>query len=229
MASSGTYNYNLTNGEAILVAFDSIGIEPAAILQNHMWTARHQLNLLLARWSNLQVNLWTVVLNSIPMVSGTATYPVPPQTIMILDAYITTQSGGGGAIDRYISPISRNEYAAQSNKDTLGPPTSFWFNRLINPTATMWPVPDGAGPYMFNYYACVQIQDANIAGAETPNVPYRWLEALVTGLAARLARKYAPAMVADAKADAREAWLIAAAQDTENVNMSISFDMTAYR
>jgi hypothetical protein len=229
MTSSSTYGFSLSNGEAILVAFDSIGIEPAAIIQNHMWTARNQLNLMLSRWSNLQVNLWTVVLNSIPMVDGTATYPIPPETIMILDAYITTNSGSGAAIDRYISPISRNEYAAQSNKTTKGPPTSFWFDRLINPTVTMWPVVDGTGPYTFNYYACVQIQDANIAGAETPNVPYRWLEALVTGLAARLARKYAPAMLQEMKSEAQEAWLIAAAQDTENVNISINFDMSAYR
>jgi hypothetical protein len=219
----------LSNGEAILVAFDSIGIEPAAIIQNHMWTARNQLNLLLSRWSNLQVNLWTVVLNSIPMVDDVPTYPIPPQTIMVLDAYITTNSGSGSAIDRYISPISRNEYASQSNKLTPGPPTTYWFDRLINPTITMWPVPDANGPYTLSYYSCVQIQDANIAGAETPDVPYRWLEALVTGLAARLARKYAPEMLEDAKADAKEAWLIAATQDTENVNMSISFDMSAYR
>ena len=229
MASSGQYSFSLTNGEAILVAFDSIGIEPAAIIQNHMWTARNQLNLMLSRWSNLQVNLWTVELKSIPMVNGTPTYPIPPETIMILDAYITTNSGSGAAIDRYLFPISRNEYAAQSNKLTSGPPTSYWFDRLINPTITMWPVPDGTGPYTLNYYSCVQIQDANIAGAETPNIPYRWLEALVTGLAARLARKYAPALLQEMKAEAQDSWLIAATQDTENVNMSINFDMAAYR
>src|SRR6202789_768753 len=213
MAPSGTYGFQLTNGEAILVAFDNIGIEPAAIIQQHMWTARNQLNLMLARWSNLQVNLWTVVLNTIPLVAGTPTYNIPPQTIMILDAYITTNSGSGAALDRYISPISRNEYASQSNKATAGPPTSFWFDRLLAPTVTMWPVPDSTGPYTFNYYSCVQIQDANIAGAETPDVPYRWLEALVTGLAARLARKYAPALLAEMKTEAQEAWLIAATQD----------------
>ena len=92
----------------------------------------------------------------------------------------------------------------------------------------MWPVPDNGGPYTLNYYACVQLQDANLPNGETPNLPYRWLGVLVAGLAVRLARVYAPALVAELKGDYNEAWGYAAGQDTENVNVSFSPNLTAY-
>lgn len=40
MTSSGTYNYSLTNGEAVLAAFDRIGMGATEIKQRHMATAR---------------------------------------------------------------------------------------------------------------------------------------------------------------------------------------------
>lgn len=40
MTSSGTYNYQLSNGEAVLAAFDRIGMSATEIKQRHMTTAR---------------------------------------------------------------------------------------------------------------------------------------------------------------------------------------------
>jgi hypothetical protein len=57
---------------------------------------------------------------------------------MILDMYI---SYGSPSTDRLIFPISRSEYAAYPDKTTQGTPTVFWFDRLIAPTFTLWPVP----------------------------------------------------------------------------------------
>lgn len=221
MASSGTYSFSPGNGELVLAAFERIQVRAPEIRQEHMLSARRELNFLFAEWSNASPNLWEVVLRTTSLTQGTTTYAVNPNTIMILDAVLTLNNGNANQTDRTITPISRSEYMSFSNKATQAPPTVYWFDRLISPTITLWPVPDGGGPYTLNYYVCTQMQDANLAGGETPDVPYRFFDAIVAGMAHRLARIYSPPLEAPRKADAMEAWMKAAAQDTENVAFSI--------
>lgn len=224
--SSGTYNYSLSTGEGVLAAFERCQVRAPSIRQEHMLTARRETNLLFADWSNKQVNLWTVELDTINLVQGTATYSLPAKVVMILDAYRAVNSGTQSQTNIYMTPISRTEFASYATPQTQGPPTVFWYDRLINPTVTFYPTPDAS--YVWNYYACVQLQDANLSGGETPNLPYLWLDAYVAGLAHRLARTYAPQLEQLRKADAKEAWDTAATQDTENVNLSIQPAISGY-
>lgn len=221
MTSSGTYNFTLSNGEAVLSAYERIGVRVPSIRQEHMLTARREINLLFSQWSNLGVNLWKVELISVTLVDGTASYDVPTRVVMILDAYLRQNSGASNQTDRYIMPISRTDYASYAAKLTEGIPTVYWFDRLLSPTVTVYPVINASG-YLFNYYAAVQIQDAALTSGQTPDVPYLWLDAMVAGLAHRLARIYAPALEQQRKADAKEAWDIAAEQNIENVPVKIS-------
>lgn len=216
MTSSGTYSYSLSNGEAVIAAFERLQIRVPSLRQEHMLSARRELNLLLVEWSNKQVNLWKVELISLPLVNGTAVYTIPARVVMVLDAYLTLNNGLTTQTDRYITPISRTDYASYASKFTPGPPTTYWFDRLIAPTLTTWPVVD-SNSYVLNYYACSQTQDANTAGGETPDIPYLWLDALVAGLSHRLSRGYAPPLEAQREKDAMSAWTIAATQNTENV------------
>ncbi len=228
MASSGTYNFSLTTGDSVITAFRRVKVPAPQLRQEHMVTARQEMNLLFVEWANKQVNLFKVTLTSVTLSSGTATYSVPSNVVMILDAYITRNAGTQQATDVYITPLSRTEYASLANKQIPGQPTQFWFDRLISPTVTMFPVPDANGPYVLNYYACLQMQDLNLAGGETPDIPYRWYDAFVAGLAHRLSRGYAPELEDKRKLDAKEAWMTAAAQDTENVGLSLSPSMIRY-
>jgi len=183
---------------------------------------------MLANWSNRGVNLWEVELVTLNLVTGTSTYSVDPKVIMILDTYVTTTNSGQN-VDRIILPISRTEYASYPNKTQQGFPTTYWFDRLISPTITIWPVPNtSTGPSTMSYYAVTQIQDSNYTGGQTIDIPYRWLEAFTTGLAARLAMIWAPALVQMLKPAADEAYSIAAQQDTEYVSMYISPQLSGY-
>ena len=186
-------------------------------------------NLMLSRWANQGVNLWAVELvPTITLIEGQATYSVDSNTVMVLDAYVTTINGGTNT-DRIILPISRTEYASYPNKEQQGFPTVYWFDRLISPTISLWPVPDGSGnPGTLSYYKVRQIQDANIAGGENVEIPYRWYEAFATGLAYRLSQTWAPQSAAMLKAVADEAYEIAAAQDTEYASMYISPQINGY-
>ena len=151
-------------------------------------------NLLLARWANQGVNLWGVDLQTVTLVQGQATYSVPLNTVVMLDAYVTTNNGSSQPIDRIILPVSRTEYSSYPNKEQQGFPTVFWFDRLINPnpSVTLWPVPDGSSAQTFSYYRVRQLQDAILPNATNVEIPYLWLEAFAFGLAARLAVIWAP-------------------------------------
>lgn len=225
MTSSGSYSFNLANASIAVAAFARIQVRRTEILAEHMADAYNEFNLMLSSFSNLQPNLWSVDLVSLPLVVGTSTYAVDPKTVMILDAYL---SYGSPNIDRLIFPISRTEWASYANKTSQGVPSVFWFDRLISPTLTLWLVPDANTTYTLNYYRCTQIQDANFPGGETPNVPYRWLDALVAGLAHRLSRIYKPELEAARMADADKAWNVAAVQDTENTGLFISPGLSSY-
>jgi hypothetical protein len=227
MTSSGTYNFSLTNGEAVISAFERCQVRLPSLRQEHWRSARVEMNLLLSEWSNKQVNLWKVELISLTLVDGTPTYDVPARVVMILDAYLTQNDGQTDQTDRYVTPISRTDYASYASKFTAGEPTVYWFDRTISQTLTTWPVINGSG-YVLNYYACSQVQDAALAGGQTPDIPYLWNDAFVAGLAHRLSRIYAPTVEAQRKDDAMAAWTIAATQNVENTPVKLQPNIGRY-
>ena len=223
MTTSGTYDFNPSLGEIVLYAYQNIGVRPTSVLQEHMESARMATNMMLSRWSNQGVNLWAVDLVETPLIAGQSTYSVDGNTVMILDAYVVA-----GNIDRVIMPISRTEYASYPNKAQQGLTTTFWFDRLISPTVTLWPVPDGSSATKLKYYRVRRIQDSNLTNAQTVEIPYLWLEAFADGLAYRLARIWAPQLAANLKMQADESYQIASAQNVENTNMYISPILSGY-
>jgi len=226
MTSSGTTSFAMSNASIAVAAYSRLKIRRTSLLAEHMQDAYTEFNLMQSKFSNLPVNLWTVDLVSVPLVAGTATYDVDPDTIQILDAYLSLNSSTEN--DRLIFPISRTEYASYPNKTAQGVPSVFWYDRLISPTITLWYVPDATSTYTLKYYRCVQIQDANFPGGETPNVPYRWLDCMVAELAHRLSRIWAPELEAVREKDAEKAWNIAATQDVENVDLNIMPQVGGY-
>jgi len=228
MASSGTYSFLPSNGSIALSAFERIQVRAPELRQEHMRSAYNELNFLLASFSNLQPNLWKVIRTQTVLTPGTATYTLPAYTVMVLDASIVLNFGTTNESRRYITPISRTEYLSYANQQSPGSPNVYWFDRTETPTVTFYLVPDSNGPYTFDYFSCIQVQDANLSGGETPDVPYRWLDALCAGLSHRLARIYAPPLEQLRKADAEEAWKIAATQDTENVPLVLAPSLVGY-
>lgn len=222
MTTSGTYTFDPGLGEITLYAYNLIGVRNTAVLQEHMEAARMASNMMLARWANQGVNLWKVDLVTTPLVTGQATYQVDNKTVVILDAYVTNDDSGAN-IDRIILPVSRTEYASYPNKEQQGFPTVFWFDRLLNPTVTLWPVPNtDNGPQSLKYYRVTRIQDSDIQNGQTLDIPYLWLEAFAYGLAYRLAQIWQPAMAPQIKAMADESYAIASQQNVETAQQYIS-------
>jgi hypothetical protein len=227
MTTSGTYAFNPSLGELTLYSFNLCGIRNTALLQEHMEAARMSSNLMLSRWSNQGVNLWAVDLVTVPLVAGQSTYSVDANTVMILDAYLGI-TNSGPEIDRIIMPISRTEYASYPNKSQQGFTTVYWFDRLLSPTITLWPVPDGNSAQVLKYYRVRQIQDSNFTSGQNVEIPYLWLEAFAYGLAARLAVIFAPDKVQILKPMADESYQIAADQNVEYAQQYISPQISGY-
>ena len=193
-----------------------------------MQAAKMATNMMLASWANQGVNLWAVDLISVPLVQGQATYNVDGNTVMILDAYMEIDNGASQPIDRIILPISRTEYASYPNKEQQGFTTTFWFDRLISPTITLWPVPDGTSAQYLKYYRVRQIQDANFISGQTVEIPYLWLEAFADGLAYRLAKIWSPQIAPALKGIADQSYDIAARQNVEQAQQYISPQISGY-
>ena len=225
--TSGTYSFQPSVGELTLWAFNRCGIRPAALTHEHMQDAHMTANLLALEWSaKTGVNLWTVDLFTTPLVQGVATYPVDPKVIAVLDLYVTIPNTGQ-PIDRYILPISRTEYASYSQKQQQGFPTTYWFDRLLAPTITFWPVPDGQAT-SFSYYGFTQIQDLEFKSGQQAAMNSYALPAFAAGLAAKLAVAWASDKVQMLKAEAMESYTIFADQNTETSNVYITPSLSGY-
>jgi hypothetical protein len=128
MSTSGTTTFNLDLNNLIEEAFERCGTELRTGYD--MRTARRSLNLLTVEWANRGINLWTIEQGQVAMVTGQGIYPIPVNTIDLLDTVIRQNNGvASNQIDINISRISESTYSTIPNKLTTGRPIQMWFNR----------------------------------------------------------------------------------------------------
>jgi hypothetical protein len=210
---SGTTNFFPSLGECTLNALSRIRIRGPLVLAEHLHQAWMEANLMQVEWSNRGPNLWKVSEQIIQTVPGVATYQIPSTVIMVLNVTIGL-GDPPNENELTITPMTRQEYTMQPNKANQARPTSFWFDRLIAPTVTLWPTPDQV--YNMHVWSFGQQFDAILRGGTLLDVPYRWLDAASAGLASRLAVHYAQDLEQQRKAQSDEAYRYAATQDTED-------------
>jgi hypothetical protein len=230
MTTSGISTFNLSILDLIEEAHEKCGSE---IRDGYsLRSARRSLNLMFAEWANKGYNLWTVEQGSIALTQGTITYNLPVDTVDLVDQVIRTQTGTTQT-DINISRISLDTYATIPNKNTQGRPIQVWINRqsgatnpttgVAYPTINVWPAPDQSNYYTFVYWRLRRIQDAG-NGANTQDIPFRFLPALVAGLAYHLSLKIPDALprVEMLKAMYEEQFQLAADEDREKAPLRIA-------
>jgi hypothetical protein len=215
MTTSGTANFNLDISDIIEEAFERNGQELRTGYE--LKTARRSLNLLTVEWANRGINLWTIEQGEIPMVTGQATYDIPADTIDLLDMVVRTGSGQNQT-DINISRISEPTYSTIPNKNALGRPIQVWIQRLRdNPKISVWPTPNEPGSqYTFVYWRLRRIQDAS-GSTQTMDIPFRFLNCMVAGLAYYLSMKLPvdPGRRAELKMDYEQQLQMAQDEDRE--------------
>jgi hypothetical protein len=240
MTTSGTTTFNLNLNDLVEEAFERCGAELRTGYD--LRTARRSLNLLSIEWANRGINLWTIEQGSIPMVQGQIVYPIPVDTIDLIDHVIRTQSGIGQT-DINITRISVDTYSTIPNKNAQGRPIQVWINRqsgatypasgqpngtdpitgIDSPSINVWPAPDQSNFYTFVYWRLRRIQDAG-NGVNTQDIPYRMLPAMVAGLAYYLSLKLPDALQRSdmLKAAYEEQWQLAADEDREKASLRLA-------
>lgn len=182
-------------------------------------TARRSMNLLFADWANRGINLWTVEQGAQVLTAGTATYTLPVDTVDLMEHVIRTGAGNASTqTDLTITRISVSTYSSIPNKLQQARPIQVYIDRQqAAPKFTVWPVPDSSQTYTFVYWRLRRIDDAGSGGANTQDVPFRFLNALVAGLAYYLALKIpgAAERLPILKQQYDEAWDLASTEDRE--------------
>lgn len=229
MTTTGTTDFNLDVTSLIEEAFERAGKEMRTGYD--LRTARRSLNLLTIEWANRGINLWTIEEGTIPLVQGQAQYGMPVDTIDIVDHVVRTMTGTQQT-DINISRISVDTYATIPNKNAQGRPIQLWYQRLGGqatpsgtqyPTLNVWPVPDQDNFYTLVVWRLRRIQDAG-NGTNTPDIPFRFLPAMVAGLAYHLSLKIPDGLQRTSilKQMYDEAWQQATDEDREKAPLRIA-------
>jgi len=221
MTTSGTTGFVLDFPEIVEEAMERCGEELRTGYS--LRTARRSMNLLFADWANRGINLWTIDSGTINLVPGTATYVLPADTVDLIDHVIRTGAGSASTqADLTCTRISSSTYATIPNKLSQARPLQIWIQRLEAPQFTLWPVPDASQTYQIVYWRLRRLQDAG-NGANTPDVPFRFLPSLVAGLAYYLALKLPNGMerLGMLQQQYQEAWDLASSEDREKATLRL--------
>jgi hypothetical protein len=223
MTTTGTSSFSPAITDLFEEAFERAGSEMRSGYDFR--TARRSMNLLTIEWASRGINLWTIEQGAIPLVAGTATYSLPVDTVDLLD-HVIRQNDGNQATqtDINISRISISTYSTIPNKLSRGRPIQVYVNRqsgaenptgVQSPNVTVWPIP-ADNSYTFVYWRLRRIQDAG-NGSNTPDIPFRFLPCLVSGLAYYIAMKIPGGMerLAMLKDEYERQWDLAAGEDRE--------------
>ena len=237
-----TTSFNPTLNDLIEESFERCGLELRSGYDFR--TARRSLNFLLTEWANRGINLWTIEQGQITLTQGTITYDLPIDTVDLLEHVIRTYPDStANQTDININRISVSTYATIPNKLTQGRPIQVWVNRqsgqttdgeIAYPQINVWPTPDqgtlAAPYYYFVYWRLRRMFDAG-NGANVEDIPFRFQNCLVAGLAYMLAMKLPNAFerVQMLKAQYDEAWEMAAGEDREKAPDRLVPRMITYR
>jgi len=191
MATSGTTSFNLSIDEVIEEAYERCGVQTNSGYD--LRSARRKLNILFSEWGNRGLNLWKVELNQVALVTGQANYSVDAAASDVLEAYVSSSSGTPttSTNDIALSKIDRSAYSALPNKGSQGQPSQYYVDRQRTPVIYLYQTPDLNTYTYLKYYTINRIEDAG-SYTNDPDVVYRFLPCMCSGLAFYLAHVKAP-------------------------------------
>ena len=237
MATSGTHTFNLDVAEIIQEAYERVGFDVKSGYD--LVTARRSLNLLLTKWVNEGVNLFTLDLTTLTLTKDTATVNLAAnQYLDIIDA-TTRDTNSSPVTDTECERISLSEYLNYPNKTTSGKPVQFALERnsqfdnsgTANHKIYLFPVPDQTY-YQLHCWTIRYPQDITDTYTQNPDVPRRYLPALISGLAFELANKNADKVDATRRAELKgiynEEWQFAKEEDRERASFYIQPKIRGY-
>lgn len=205
MTTSGSTSFNpvrdqIVKGALRLVNAYASTDEPRP---EQLSDALESLNILLKSWQ-VEGFLWLKQYATLTCVSGQAKYSIPgPETVsdatgLQIDRPTridnitrrTTLTGSDLPLGDTGRPMSRSDYAALPNKDSLGVPLSAYYDpQLSTGVLYLWPVPDSS-TIQIKFTCDRPIQDI-LTDTDTFDVPQEQLRRIKYALALEIAPEYA--------------------------------------
>lgn len=180
-----------------------------------MVSARRSLNLMFAEWAAKGNHNYAVDEQTQTLTLNTASYTPATGTLAILGGVIRRSS-----VDTPVRAVSREEYQQIPDKASNGLPSVVFLDRKAL-LYYLWNEPENSTD-VFRYWRLRKTQDVT-AASETVDVDYFWWEALASGLAAKLALKFAPQRLTLLVPLAERAFQDA--QDADRERTGVTFDM----
>ena len=255
MATTGTIAWNPDVSDIVEEAYEQAGHELRTGYD--LLTARRSLNFLLLEWQNKGINLWTITEEFVSQDSAgvslttnflnksTASYRVALGTISLFDVMLRENDTTVATQQDYtLTRISQPQYSHIPNKLTLGRPLQYYYQRTeVQDTGassdtysllTLWPVPDAGSKYKLKYFRMRRLDEVGNVATNTMQIPDRFMPALVSGLAYKIAVKKATgpddmARVGMLKAESEGLFLSAAEEDRDKTSARFVPDMSVYR
>ena len=200
--TSGSTDFSVTRDDIIKRALRLIGVlaqgeTPSA---TQITEGAFALNSLIKAWQADGMPLWAIKSYNVPLAATVASYRIglgqaipTPKPLKITQAYNHNNSS---KVDVPMRGLTRQEYNLLGNKTSTGNPIQYFYD----------PQRDYGDLYVFPVPSTVE-QAANVitiyyqrpfedfdASTDTPDFPQEWYDAVMYGLACRLAPEYGVAM-----------------------------------
>ena len=221
MATSGAFNFNPNIAELLEEAFERAGLEMRSGYD--LKTGIRSFNFMMAEWANRGLNLWTIQEDSTPITTGENEVDI--DNVVDVIEYVIRNGTGEAQADYKLERISVSQWANITNKNITGRPTQIYVERLRDVTRVkLWPSP--SQDYELVYWTLRRLEDAGSAG-NTADLPYRFIPALVSGLAYYIAMKRPEATmrVPTLKQIYEEQFALAAEEDRDRASVFFYPDM----
>ena len=206
MATSGTTTFEsgFAIDDIIQEAYDRVGLRSVSGYQ--LKSARRSLNIMFQEWANRGLHYWEIDKTNVDLVEGQAEYKffrssddgtsattAPTNGIYgvddVLEAALRDNRATTNQSDSALTKINRSQYQALSNKTSTGQPSQYYVDRQTTPTITLYLTPDASTYTHLHYYTLKRIEDAG-AYTNNPDIPFRFLPCMISGLAFYLSLKY---------------------------------------
>ncbi len=230
MASTGTFITDPILADYTDEAVERAGLDLQEITSQHLISIRRSIGFVFSRWSNKGHRQWTFE----QVVHTTAidenVFDLPVGTIQVQTVVLRRFVGSGGTtdgVDTEMYPISREDYLIIHDKLLTGRPDRYFIDRRIDTPSAGLPVQmfywlageNTTDEIRFNIWK--QIEDAGNP-QNTLNIPFRFQEAFVAALAAKIAQKYKPERFVDLVTESEVLFKEADDEDADTAPMILS-------
>ena len=221
MASTSSFLFDPNLATIADEAVERAGLNLQEITGEHIISIRRSAGFMLSSWANRGHRQWTFEQIEHTVVPGEVSFDLPVGSIEVQNAVVRRNG-----VDTEIYPISREDYLILHDKNLIGRPDRYFIDRRRDTDGTnrvqvfFWLAGENRTDIIImNVYK--QIQDVGNP-QNTLDIPFRFQEAFVAELAAKVALKWNEAKWEALQTLASDEWTLAHDEDRDTAPFVMS-------